>query len=181
MRGGARIVVRECFYRAVQKSHCRRSHAGVYSGHRGAGLLELAISIPVVLIMTGILLQVGSDLHERVVLLEGTRVAARTAGSEPDPLRIDVAAQDAFDRFIRSVGYDPGRYLVTIMSDIDLNDPFGPLPFQAYCAAEAVRVTAQPAASGRVGFMRGMSLLGPVSSEFLIESSLSMNCGGMGG
>src|SRR5206468_6019401 len=92
----------------------RRPGRARFEGERGSAALEFAMVLPLLLIVTLALVQVGLVVRDRLVLADAARAGAREAAVTDDDGRIRAAvdraaATLAADRISIEVGRDGGR------------------------------------------------------------------------
>jgi Flp pilus assembly protein TadG len=87
---------------------CPRNAATASGGERGSATLEFAMVLPLLLIVTLALVQVGLIVRDRLVLADAARAGAREAAVTDDAGRI----RDAVDR--AAAALDTERISVTV-------------------------------------------------------------------
>ena len=90
----------------------RNSNGAHLSRDRGAGLVEAAICIPLLVFLAAIIFSSVSSLRERTMLLELTKLTARAAASQLEANALfDVQLE--FNRIAERQGVDVSRYAAT--------------------------------------------------------------------
>lgn len=84
-----------------------RRCGGAGRADRGQATVELALVLPVIVVLILASIQIGVVARDRLLLAHTAREAARTAAVQPEPGPVTAAAHDA-------TGLDPGRLSVVL-------------------------------------------------------------------
>lgn len=85
----------------------RRSGSTTTRADAGQATVELALVLPVIVMLLAVVAQVGLVVRDAVLVANASREAARAAAVDPDP-------GAAIDRARASSGLDPGRLAVDL-------------------------------------------------------------------
>lgn len=77
------------------------------AGHLGQTTVELALALPIVVLLAALAVQVGLTVHDQVVVTHAAREAARVAAVDPEPDRARAAA-------VAGGGLEPERLEVRV-------------------------------------------------------------------
>lgn len=97
-------------------------------GARGAALVEAAIVLPLVLVLTGGIVEYGVAFHQSAALAAASRAGARAASALPKSDQLAAAAADAASSQLRGTGDGAPDELWIFRVDPATNRAYGPPP-----------------------------------------------------
>jgi Flp pilus assembly protein TadG len=101
---------------------CSRSGVGA---RRGQALVELALILPVILLLVVGMLEFARAWNLHDALTDATREAARRAAVQDDNYQFEDSAKAAVWRGLSQAGYDPKAAGGSYHVDLITKDPFG--------------------------------------------------------
>ena len=87
------------------------------SSQRGSAVVEFALVLPILLVLTLAVVQVGLLVRDELIVVQAARAGAREAAVSADPTVVRAAAVDA------AVGLEPNRFDVVVRRTGSLGDP----------------------------------------------------------